>query len=65
MKRFLIFVFAHLLVFLILIAHQVRAEDDEWYINDFGNYIVAAVPGEVVHGDKLRFVIKKTNCNKD
>ncbi len=64
MKRFLIFVFVHLLVFLILIAHQVRAEDDEWYINDFGNYIVAAVPGEVVHGDKLRFVIKKTNCNK-
>ena len=65
MKRFFIFVSLHLLLFLIVIAYQVQAsEDDEWYIEDFGGFIVTAVPGEVVHGDKLRFVINKTNCNK-
>ena len=64
MKRFLIFFLSHLVIFLILIAHEVRAEDDEWNINDFGNFIVAAVPGEVVHGDKLRFFIKKQDCSR-
>ena len=40
------------------------ANDDEWNIHDFGSYVVASVPGEVVHGDKMRFVLEKRNCNK-
>ena len=38
--------------------------EDEWNIHDFGSYVVASVPGEVVHGDKMRFVLEKKNCNK-
>ena len=52
------------ILILLLVPTFSYAEDDEWYIADFGNFIVTAVPGEVVHGDKLRFVINKTNCNK-
>ena len=64
--RLSLFLFLHVIVFIILlIVHpHVRAEDDEWYVRDFGEFIVASVPGEVVHGDKLRFVINKKNCNK-
>ena len=40
------------------------ANDDEWNIHDFGSYVVASVPGEVVHGDKMRFVLEKRDCNK-
>ena len=40
------------------------AIEDEWNIHDFGSYVVASVPGEVVHGDKMRFVLEKSNCNK-
>ena len=56
--------FLHLVALgiLLLVHPHAKAEDDEWYINDFGNYIVAAVPGEVIHGDKLRFFIRKSNC---
>ncbi len=64
--RLSLFLFLHVIVFIILlIVHpHVRAEDDEWHVHDFGDFIVASVPGEVVHGDKLRFVINKKNCNK-
>ena len=33
-------------------------------MNDFGTFVVAAVSGEVIHGDKLRFFIKKEDCSK-
>ena len=58
--RLSLFFFLHLVAFVILlIVHpHAKAEDDEWYINDFGDYVVAAVPGEVIHGDKLRFFIR-------
>ena len=64
--RFSLFFFLNVIAILILLIVQphASAEDDEWYIEDFGGFIVTAVPGEVVHGDKLRFVINKTNCNK-
>ena len=40
------------------------ASDDEWNIHDFGSYVVASVPGEVVHGDKMRFVLEKKTVIK-
>ena len=64
--RLSLFFFLHLVAFVILlIVHpHAKAEDDEWDIDDFGNFIVAAIPGEVIHGDKLRFLIKKSDCFK-
>ena len=47
-----------LLVSVILTSFS-YANDDEWNIHDFGSYVVASVPGEVVHGDKMRFVLEK------
>ena len=52
------------ILILLLVPAFSYAEDDEWHVHDFGEFIVASVPGEVVHGDKLRFVINKKNCNK-
>ena len=46
-------------------AYQAQAEEnEEWYVNDFDTFVVAAVSGEVIHGDKLRFFIKKSDCSK-
>ena len=62
MRRFFIFISIHLFLFLIVIAYQVQAENNEWSIDDYDSMEVASVPGEIVHGDKLRFVLKKGNC---
>ena len=65
MKRVLLIILLHLSLFLIVFAYQAQAEEDnEWYVNDFGTFVVAAVSGEVIHGDKLRFFIKKEDCSK-
>ena len=40
------------------------ASEDEWNVRDFGSYIVTSVPGEISHGDKMRFVLEKIDCNK-
>ena len=64
MKRVLLIILLHLSLFFIVFAYQAQADDEEWYVNDFGTFVVAAVSGEVVHGDKLRFFIKKEDCSK-
>ena len=65
MKRVLLIILLHLSLFFLVFAYQAQAEEDnEWYVNDFGNFVVAAVSGEVIHGDKLRFFIKKEDCSK-
>ena len=65
MKRVLLIILLHLSLFFIVFAYQAQAEDEnEWYVNDFGTFVVAAVSGEVIHGDKLRFFIKKEDCSK-
>ena len=65
MKRVLLIILLHLSLFFLVFAYQAQAEEDnEWYVNDFGTFVVAAVSGEVVHGDKLRFFIKKEDCSK-
>ena len=64
--RLSLFFFLHLVALgiLLLVHPHAKAEDDEWYVHDFGKYVVAAVPGGVVHGDKLRFFIRKSDCFK-
>ena len=65
MRQLLLIVSVHLFLFLILFAYHAQAEEDNgWYVNDFGTFVVAAVSGEVIHGDKLRFFIKKEDCSK-
>ena len=65
MKRVLLIILLHLSLFFLVFVYQAQAEEDnEWYVNDFGTFVVAAVSGEVVHGDKLRFFIKKEDCSK-
>ena len=64
MKRVLLIILLHLSLFFIVFAYQAQADDEEWYVNDFGTFVVAAVSWEVVHGDKLRFFIKKEDCSK-
>jgi hypothetical protein len=63
LRRFLIFISLHLFLFLIIIAYKTQAAEDEWSIDDYDGMIVASVPGEIVHGDKLRFVLKKGSCD--
>ena len=61
MKRVLLIILLHLSLFFLVFAYQAQAEEEnEWYVNDFGTFVVAAVSGEVIHGDKLRFFIKIT-----
>ena len=59
MKRFLIFVSAHLFLFLLVIAYQAQADDEEWTIDQFNSLAYARVSGEVTHGDSLNFFISQ------
>jgi len=62
MKRLLIFVSAHLILFLMIIAYQAQAEE-EWTIDKYKSLSYARVSGEVVHGDSLNFFIgSNENC---
>ncbi len=64
MKRFLIIVSAHLILFLLIIAYQAQAEE-EWTIDRFKDLSYARVSGEVTHGDSLNFFIsKEDDCAK-
>ena len=66
MKRFLIFVSAHLILFLVVIAYQAQADHEEWNINKFEKLVYARVSGEVTHGDSLNFFISglSRSCGK-
>ena len=62
MRLFLLVVLHALVISFLSITHP-QAEEDEWEINDYGDYVVAAVPGQVIWGDRLRFVFeKKDKC---
>jgi hypothetical protein len=63
MKRLLLFISLHLFLFLLVFAYQAQADDYEWSIDDYDNMVVASVPGKIIHGDKLRFVLTKGDCN--
>ena len=65
MKRFLVFISLHLFLFLLVIAYQAQADDEEWTIDRHETLSYARVSGEVTHGDNLNFwILRKDNCEK-
>ena len=65
MKRFLIFISLHLFLFLLVIAYQAQANDEEWTIDKYKSLSYAMFSGEVIHGDNLNFFIgSHENCEK-
>ncbi len=65
MKRFAIFISLHLFLFLLVIAYQAQADDEEWTIDIHETLSYARVSGEVTHGDNLNFwILRKDNCEK-
>ena len=65
MKRFAIFISLHLFLFLLVIAYQAQANDEEWTIDRLETLSYARVSGEVTHGDNLNFWIRaQDNCDK-
>ena len=64
MRRFFIFISFHLFLFLLVVAYQAQAEEDQWYLEEFDTFVVTAKNGEVTHGDKLRFFMNKGDCER-
>ena len=65
MKRFAIFISLHLFLFLLVIAYQAQASDDEWVIDRFETTAYARVSGEIIYEDRLNFFIQASrNCEK-
>jgi hypothetical protein len=65
LKRFAIFISLHLFLFLLVIAYQAQADDEEWTIDRHETLSYARVSGEVTHGDNLNFWIRtQDNCEK-
>ena len=60
--RLFLFFFFHLLVFLILITSYSYAED-KWNFEKLDGFNYGALAGEVTHGDKLRFIMRKDHCD--
>ena len=48
MRLFLLVVLHALVISFLSITHP-QAEEDEWDINDYGNYIVAVVPSQIIY----------------
>ena len=64
MKRFLVFISLHLFLFLLIIAYQAQANEDEWNVITSDEFIVTTKPGEIIWGDKLSLVIRKNDCTR-
>ena len=65
MKRLAIFISLHLFLFLLVIAYQAQADDEEWSIDRLETLAYARVSGELTHGDNLNFWIRtQDNCEK-
>ena len=48
MRLFLLVVLHALVISFLSITHP-QAEEDEWHINDYGDYVIATVPGQVIY----------------
>ena len=59
MKRVLLIILLHLSLFFLVFAYQAQAKEEGWSVEEFSDFVVTAKHGEVIHGDKLRFFIKK------
>ena len=60
--RLFLFFFFHLFIFLILITSYSYAED-KWSFEKLDGFNYGALAGEVTHGDKLRFIMRKDHCD--
>ena len=47
--RLLLLVVLHALVISFLSITHPQAEEDVWYINDYGDYFVVTVPGQAIY----------------
>ena len=63
-RIFLLIILHAFVIIFLSITHSQAKEDEWWHVEELGNYIITGVSGEVVHGDRLRFAIKKSDCNK-
>ena len=61
MKRVLLIILSHLLLFFIVFAYQAQAHEEEWTIDSFKDLTYARVSGEVTHGDSLNFFISRND----
>ena len=64
MKRVLLIILLHLSLFFLVFVYQAQAEEEGWSVEEFSDFVVTAKHGEVIHGDKLRFFIKKNDCSR-
>ena len=64
MKRVLLIILLHLSLFFLVFAYQAQAAEEGWSVEEFSDFVVTAKHGEVIHGDKLRFFIKKNDCSR-
>ena len=63
--RLSLFFFLHLVAFVILlIVHPHAKAAGEWLVEDIGSHVITSVSGEVIHGDKLKFILNKKNCDE-
>ena len=63
--RLSLFFFLHLVALVILlIVHPHAKAAGEWLVEDAGSHVVTSVSGEVIHGDKLKFILNKKNCDE-
>ena len=67
MRRVLLIILSHLLLFFIVFAYQAQAlaGEEEWTIDSLETMAYARVSGEVIHGDNLNFFIdSRDDCQK-
>ena len=62
--RLFLLVVLHAVVIVFLSITHPQAEEVEWEINDYGDYVVATVPGQIILGDRLRFVFEKKDSRR-
>ena len=48
--RLFLLVVLHAVVIVFLSITHLQVEEDEWDINDYGDYVVATVPGQIIWG---------------
>ena len=63
-KRFFLIIFLHILFISFIFITHPQADEGEWYVEQSGNYIIIGVSGEVSHGDRLRFALRKNDCER-
>ena len=57
--RLSLFLFIHLVALgILLLVHPHAKAAGEWLVEDVGSHIITSVSGEVIHGDKLKFILK-------